>query len=158
MSGGLFADALEHIKDRQEWKKLLVHERGAVRWMFDERESERFAQLFHRRTVDKLRTQLDGVIRDAPVAHSANTPARLCVSLQANRVDAKAPRLRQGRNSRHPAPEDEKIRFRSQLSRRTHRTHSSDISNRLYKRRNIGTCAGSLWSFHHRDLDLAIAA
>jgi hypothetical protein len=43
MSGGLFTDALKHVKDRQEGKKLLVHERSAVGRMFDERESERFA-------------------------------------------------------------------------------------------------------------------
>src|SRR5262249_28166810 len=67
VGGGPLANALEPVKDRQKRKEFLVHVGSAVRRMFDERESERLAQLFHRRAVDKLGAQFDGMVRKAPV-------------------------------------------------------------------------------------------
>ena len=128
MSGGLFTQAVEYTKDWEKGKKLLVHVGNTVGRMLIERESERFAQFFHQGAVHKLGSQFDGIVRDAPVSHRANTPARLCVSFQANRINAQASRRFQGRDTSYSAANDEKIRFRSQLAGCTHR-RSSGISS-----------------------------
>ena len=149
MSGGLFTYALEHVKDRQEGMKLLVHECNAIGRMFDERQPERFAQLFHQGAVDKLWTQLDGVIRDAPVSHGANPPARLCVSLQANRMDAQAPCLRQGRNTGDSSPDDEVVCFRSKFAGCAHPGEITSLQTSGREASSREQCHTSAWSREH---------
>ena len=103
MGGGAFSDAVERVQDRQEGKELMVHECDAVGRVLEECQSERLAKLLHQGAVDKLGPQFDGIGCQAPVPHRADTPAGPGVSLQANRIDAQAPRLCQGRQSGYAA-------------------------------------------------------
>jgi hypothetical protein len=123
MSSGSLADGLEPMQNRYQGKKLVVNERDAVGRMSDEREPKRFAKSFHQGTVDELGTQLDGVIRHAPVSLGTNPPAGLCTRLEANGINAYSSRLGEGRHSRDTAPDDEVIRFRSQLGGLPHGAH-----------------------------------